>query len=200
MQDTDISMGRVGLYCWGNHDAQYSQVFVFPAAVAFTDWVIDDPFERLSSRWAFVDRGSEDGPSQWTVSGGQLRQTSSIRAGTRYGGSPVAAGTHALLSEVEASDFRLTVQLASDARGALGILFRHRDSENYYCLAVSEAPSYRRLTKTVAGKVDVLWEDQSSYVIRQEHLLTVDCIGQRLIGFFDGVQLFAVSDGDLSSD
>jgi len=58
---------------------------------------------------------------------------------------------------------------------------------------------YRRLTKKVAGVTSVLWEDAGLYVLGREYVLTIDCTGERLAGYLDGVQLFALDDRDLAA-
>ena len=42
--------------------------------------------------------------------------------------------------------------------------------------------------------VTVLWQDAVGYDINREYVVTVDCVGEILRGYLDGVPLFAVAD------
>ncbi len=60
--------------------------------------------------------------------------------------------------------------------------------------------SNRRVIKKVRGTVTtVLWQDTTtSYTVGHDYVLTIDCIGSHLSGYLDGIQIFSISDGDLS--
>ena len=50
------------------------------------------------------------------------------------------------------------------------------------------------LIRKAAGVVTVLWQDAVGYDINREYVVTVDCVGEILRGYLDGVPLFAVAD------
>ena len=200
VEDGDLAAGRIGLYCWANHDAQFSDVRVYPADLAFTDWLLDEPFELLiSDRWTFVDEGDQQGPSHWQVTDSELRQTSNLYGGSTDGAVPEKPGTQALAGDPGWRDYRLSVQLRSDDDDAIGVLFRYQDSGNYYRFSMDRERGYRRLIKKIGGVVTVLWEADGQYDVGREYLLTVDCVGERLTGYLDGVPLFTAEDGDLAA-
>lgn len=200
VEDTDLTAGRVGLYCWGNTDAQFSRVRVYPADMAFDGWLLDEQFWSLiPTTWTFVDDGSVDGPSSWQVSGGLLRQTRGIRDGDLSAAAPEKLGTFAVAGESSWTDYRVSVRLASGEDDAIGMMFRYTDRDNYYRLSMDSQRGYRRLIKKVDGAVSVLWEDAVAYEVGREYLMTIDCAAERLIGYLDGVLLFAVDDADITS-
>lgn len=200
VEDSDLSAGRIGLYCWANMDARFSQVRVYPANLVFSDWLLDESFDFLfSSRWTFVDEGDQDGPSQWEVAGGELRQTSDIAGGSTDGSVPDKPGTYALSGDPSWTDYRISVRLRSDDDDAIGVMFRYQDADNYCRFSMDRERSYRRLIKKVAGTVTVLWEDTVQYTLGREYVLTLDCVANRLTGYLDGVQLFRVEDSDLAA-
>ena len=202
VEDGDLSSGRIGLYCWGNHDARFSQVRVYPANLIFKDWLLNETFDVLiPDRWTFVNEGDKQGPSQWKVTDGALRQTSNIYGGSTDGSVLEKPGTYALAGSAAWKDYRISVRLRSDDDDAIGVMFRYVDENNYYRFSMDRERSYRRLIKKVDGVVTKLWEgeDNVQYTLRREYILTLDCVGERLIGYLDGVQLFAKEDGELTS-
>ena len=173
---------------------------MYPADRVFDDWLLDEPFEFLiPGRWTFVDEGDQQGPSQWEVTAGELRQTSNIFGGSIDGSVPEKPGTYALAGDPNWTDYRVSVRLSSDDDDAIGIMFRYADAQNYYRFSMDRQRSYRRLIKKVAGVVTVLWEDTVQYTLGREYVLTVDCVGERCTGYLDGVPLFTVEDSDLTA-
>jgi hypothetical protein len=51
----------------------------------------------------------------------------------------------------------------------------------------------------VAGAVTELWHDNAAYTVGREYLVTIDAIGDAIVGYVDGVELFSVRDGSHSS-
>jgi hypothetical protein len=200
VEDGDVPAGRIGLYCWENADARFSHVRVFPANMTFDDWLLDERFDTPAlATWTFVDDGTVDSPSNWQVIAGWLRQTGNIHDGNLSAEAPEKLGTFAAAGTSEWTDYRLNVRLASGTDSAIGVMFRYTDADNYYRLSMDSQRGYRRLIKKVGGAVSVLWEDDVSYEVGREYLMTVDCAGERLSGYVDGVRLFALDDPDLHS-
>jgi hypothetical protein len=124
---------------------------------------------------------------------------SNIHGSSADGSAPDQPGTYALAGETTWSDYQIGVRLRSDGDGAIGVMFRYQDENNYYRFSLERAGNYRRLIKKRAGVVSVLWEDAFQYISGQEYGLTLDCVGQRLSGYLDGLPLFGVDDGDLAT-
>ena len=200
-EDTTLTAGRIGLYCWADHNAFFSQIRVYPAERIFSDWLLDEPFYTLhSDRWSFVDEGEQQAPSRWDVIDGELRQLASISDGSAHPKESNKAGTYALGGAATWADYRVSVRLISDDPiGAIGVMFRYQDADNYYRFSMDRQCSCRRLVKKVAGNVTVLWEDTIPYIVGREYLLTLQCIGAQLIGYLDGVPLFSREDIDISA-
>lgn len=198
IEDGDLTSGRVGLYCWANTDARFSQVRLYPADLIFNDWLLDEQFNILiPDRWTFVDEGDQQSPSQWEITDSELRQTSDIHGGNTDGSVPDKPGTYALTGDLAWKDYRLSVRLSSDDDNAIGVMFRYLDSDNYYRFSMDRELGYRRLIKQIDGVITVLWQDDVQYIQSREYNLTIECVGKRLTGYLDGVQLFTVEDGDL---
>lgn len=200
VDDSDHASGQIGLYCWGNNDARFSCVRVYGLEQLFDNWLLNDQFIVLvNGRWTFVDEGDQEGPSQWQLVDGELRQTSNIHGGDTGGTTPEKPGTYAVAGDTAWNDYRLAVGLRSDTDDAIGVAFRYLDLDNYYRFSMDQERNYRRLIKKVGGVVSVLWEDSSGYTVGHDYIITVDCVGDRLSVYLDGIRLFTVYDNDLKS-
>jgi hypothetical protein len=200
VQDGDLGSGRVGLYCWANTDARFADVGVYPAALRPLTWLLDDRFAVLASgRWTPVDEGDLGGPSQWAVTAGELRQTSKIQGGDPGPAVPDKPGTYLTAGDGTWTDYRLSVRLLSDTDQGIGVVFRHQDDENYYRFSLDRSRGFRRLVKRVAGAITTLWEDGVPYTVGREYVLTVDCLGNRLAGYLDGIEVFSLDDASLAA-
>jgi hypothetical protein len=194
VEDTDLSEGRVGLYCYRNRDARFSQVCVHSGDLAFDDWLLDDPFNVLMfGRWTFVDDGKKRGLANWEVIDGELRQARSILDGSTKGKVHKKHGTYALAGKPDWTDYRVSVRLLSDDKNAIGVMLRYQDKDNYYQFSMDKA-NKRRLVKRVAGEVKELWADELPYALGREYVVTLDCVGEWLTGYVDGLPLFKVED------
>jgi hypothetical protein len=74
VEDATVPAGRIALYAWGNQEAWFSEVRVWPAALGFGGWRLDEGFAALvPGRWSFLgdSGGPEDG--SWTVAADGLR-------------------------------------------------------------------------------------------------------------------------------
>jgi hypothetical protein len=200
VRDGDLGSGRIGLYCWANTDARFSDVGVYPAAQRTQTWLLDDPFAVLArGRWRSVDEGDLGGPSQWAVTAGELRQTSKIQGGDPDPAVPDKPGTYMTTGEATWTDYRLSVRLLSLTDQGIGVLFRYQDNDNYYRFSLDRSRSFRRLIKKIAGAITTLWEDAVPYTVGREYVLTVDCLGNRLTGYLDGIEVFGLDDVSLAA-
>lgn len=219
VEDQDLTAGRVGLYCSANREARFSHVRIYPAELAFNDWLLEDPFDALiPRRWTFVDETAlappliPGGPfrpgdlipiggssSHWEVIDGEMRQTSDYYAGSVDRAEPEKPGTYAVAGAASWADYRFSARLRSDTDNGIGVVFRYRDRDNYYRFSMDEQLGYRRLIKKVDGRVSVLWESSLGYDHRLEQIITIDCEGDRLSGYLNGVQLFSVEDDDIQA-
>lgn len=195
IDDFGLPAGQIGLYTWGNNFAEFSNVAVYPTAPLAHATLLDDPLKlEVARRWIAFDDGDTDGPSQWSFSDGWMNQTSGI-LDSGASASPAKPGTYNLTGSLDWSDYRVSVQLRSDSGDGIGVMFRYRDTDNYYRFSMDANLTFRRLIRKSAGNVTVLWEDAEIYEPGRSYLLTIDCIGRRLAGYLNGVRLFSVEDG-----
>jgi hypothetical protein len=142
------------------------------------------------------EAGALDGPSQWSIRGGALAQSSGIGAAEE---SPHFPGTYALAGDPGWRDIALSVRLSSETDQAIGVMVRCADPDNYYRFSMDASRSYRRLIKKAAGAVRVLWEDAVPYEIGREYGVMLVCEGDQLAGYLDDVPLFRIQDGSVAT-
>jgi hypothetical protein len=194
VDDYEVLAGRIGIYTWGNAFAQFRNVAVYPAAPLVHRHLLDDPLQvEVVRRWMPLAEGDVDGPSAWSVVDGWMTQTSAIHDGGPAN-DPDKPGTYNLTGELDWQDYRLSVQMKSETTAGIGLMFRYRDSHNYYRFSMDAALGYRRLIRKAGGVVTVLWEDAVAYVSGQPYLATLDCVGHRITGYLNGLPLFSVED------
>ncbi|RAW47102.1 hypothetical protein DQW50_01625 [Halorubrum sp. 48-1-W] len=130
--------------------------------------------------------------SRWRTRDGTLEQTSNLYGfvGNRFR----QPGTYAVTGDEAWSDYRLSVRLRSEDDDAIGAVFRYRGPDEFYRFSMDHEREYRRLTRRSNGETVVLWADDEPYEIGREYLLTIDCVGDEIVGYLDGERLFAVAD------
>jgi hypothetical protein len=138
-------------------------------------------------RFTIVDSG---GASQWVIEHGGIVETSGIGGGNE----PELPGSHLLAGDDAWTDIRLIADLRADAGGAIGLLLRYADENNYYRLSLGADFRYRRLVKCVEGQMTMLWDDANAYAAGEPFTLTLEAAGSRLTGFVGTTTLFTVDD------
>jgi hypothetical protein len=189
--DDSLKMGQVGLYSWMNAGSEFQDlrvrsldrdpVLLRPAPDTLDGWLVLDP------------EGAIDGPSVWSASASGFVQSSHISVP-----GPEKLGAH-LVTSRQWGGMQLSLALEPTEDGAIGVLIRYLDKQNYYRFSMSRAESYRRLEKRVDGAMSVLWQDATPFELGHVIRLSVRAKGGLILGFLDGQQLFSVIDHDISS-
>ena len=208
-EDAAHGAGRIGLYVWANVGARFSNIRVFePDRLAAADLLDEDFAIQVPGLWSIATAGDRLGPAAWEVTGDELRQTSNVWGGINNTAELAKPGSIALLTlepglggaglipgSESWTDYRVTVRLRSSDDDAIGVVFRYSDDQNWYRFSMDRERAYRRLVKAVNGVVEELWGDTEQYDLGRDYLLTIDAIGDTLVGYLDGIELFSVSDG-----
>jgi hypothetical protein len=204
VEDKNLLTGRIAGYCWGNDDTRISQVRVYPAHLAFTEFLytasFDTPF--LPPSWKFITENGKESSAHWKVSKGRLIHQSRRRGEDAAPLEREKSARIALMGDESWTDYRVSVQLESDEDGDCGILLRYADTKNFYGVFLSTFQRGKRIVRLTAkhnGKTRILEKTQVPYSKGQEHILTVDCVGPTLRAYLDGVELFVVEDDHLSA-
>lgn len=133
-------------------------------------------------------------PSNWAAAAGIVTQTRTI--GRINSAQPLAQrGTHLIGGNPSWRDFALTVVLRTDiSSGAIGVLVRYVDENNYYRFSMSSSGSFRRLVKCKAGVFSLLWEDATAIALGQDYHLRLEAVGGDLTVWIDDIEVCAVRD------
>ena len=190
--DQSLPAGRVGFYCWANNGAMFEALSVEELRHPIVLW--EPAFSDLSELEINDANSASDGPSLWVTAGGTLTQSSNIHVPDSTEHKP---GTYALSPKSDWNDTQINVRLRSDVGGALGVMFRFKDEDNYYRFSMDANLGYRRLIKIVEGVVTTLWQDTAGYSVGQIHNLALRAVGNELRCYLDGVLLFTVYDREL---
>ena len=151
---------------------------------------------ELPEGWRVVDEPPyTTRESRWRVENGVLRQTSNLYGFA--GGEYAEPGTYLVGGDAGWTDYRVSVRLRSTDDDAIGVVFRHRDPENFLRFSMDRERGYRRLVRTVRGGAHLLWEDGVRYERDRSYTVALDCVGDRIEGWIDGERLFSVRDADL---
>jgi hypothetical protein len=148
-----------------------------------------------------VDEGWDAGPSNWSVVGGELAETTHItdRTGTDPSDLP-KLGTYLRYDGGGAwTDYTVSVRLRSDDDDAIGVMFRLLDGDNFYRFSMDAQRSYRRLVKNVGGTYTLLAEDGVAFNPGQSYDVEISAQGSTLEVRIDGALVFSVQDSDLST-
>jgi hypothetical protein len=199
VNDADLGRGGVALYSWDNTDARFSDVRVTPTDALPAVWVIDDHFQVLmSGRWTFADESATGAPSNWQIAGGALMQTATVGGGAGED-EPAKPGTYATAGDAATSDCRVVARARSDGLGALGVVGRFKDTNNYYRLSWDASEGALHLVKKVSGAVASLWTAAKPFDTTRDFLLTLDLVGAQITAWLDGEWLCTVEDTDLGA-
>lgn len=206
--DDTHGSGRIGLYVWANVGARFSNIRVFEPDRLLAADLLEEDFEiPIPGLWSIATAGDKLGPAVWEVTGGEMRQSSNVWGGINNTAELAKPGSIALLTlepgladtglipgSESWTNYRVTARMRSSDDDAIGLVFRYRDEQNWYRFSMDRERAYRRLVRSVDGVVDELWSDAEQYELNRDYLLTIDAIGDALVGYLDGIELFSVSD------
>ncbi len=159
------------------------------AAVLFSD-----DFGGTLANWTVVDEGTDSAPSNWFISGGELRQNSNISDRVLGRDDLPKEGTFAEAGNSGWTDYTFSAALRSTDNDAIGVMFRYQDPDNYYRFSMDSERGYRRLVKNEGGVFTLLYDDTVPYVLGQWYQLNVIASGEDLEVSLDGERLTVVTD------
>lgn len=162
--------------------------------------LIQEDFESgILSGWSIVDEGILYAPSDWTLTGGQLRQNNNTCQQNLQASTVDMRGTYAVCRGSRGlGDFQMAADLCSIDDDAIGVMFRYRDSDNYYRFSWDQQRKVRRLVKCRNGRFSVLAEDAVVYDIGKTYRVAIVARGPQFAVAIDGVPIFSAWDSELT--
>lgn len=164
---------------------------------------LDERFHsgRLSNWTVIDDPETIEGPSEWKVENGWLRQRSNIW-GRRGDFLDRWYGTYIVAGDQRWKNYWFRVKARPDDDDGFGVVFRFRDREHFYRLLFIEdglnGGPLTRLDKRDGEDFIELWSMKRGYTAGQEMLIEVEVIDDLIRATTDGRVLFEVRDSSYS--
>lgn len=144
--------------------------------------------------WTILDYGTLQGPSNWTVTNGELVQSSNIYQ------DPASRGTIAYWAAgLGWKDYRYRVTFSSADDDQISVVFRFRDGNNFYRFDMDRQYTRRRLVKVVNGSMSVLGQQSFAYRTNDKYVIEVSAVGNQLKVLVDGNTVINLTDSTFSS-
>jgi hypothetical protein len=159
--------------------------------------------------YKIIDEGSEYAPSNWIYerqarSGGYVPAI--VQSRPIYGGSITLSdlelpGTMAVTGSEKWNDIRIAVALRSISDGAIGIVFRYQNENNYYRFLMGNFlnGSLYCLSKKVNGKFELIWRNHREFKLDHIYNVDINAYGDQLMCYVDNALVFSVRDHDIAS-
>lgn len=170
----------------------------FPTEV-FSPMFADDFDDGDYNGWTVVDEGLNSAPSNWHVSGGQLRETSNIHSWD----SPEWSGSYLYYNNGFGwTDYIYNTRIRPVDNDGIGVMFRYTDNDNYYRFRwmnqydFDGAPGTQKMVLDVVrdGTWTTLASNSIPYTLGQWYDFEVKVIGDRIVCYIDGDKYFDVFD------
>lgn len=187
--DSAHASGGAGLFTWADDIVSFDDLVVRrgDARAGSDPTLLEDRFSRSGlGLWSVRDESSSGGPSQWEVSGGELRQESNIGGG---GAALGARGTVALAGSPGWSDVRFRAEIMDRDDDSFGLVLRD-DGQRSWRFLMNAQEGWRRLVRTGVGGDALLASESRGYRSGQWYEVVMEARGQRLTVWVDG-ELFA---------
>jgi len=167
-----------------------------PSGVLLNDNFNDGNFDG----WTVVDEGTLYAPSQWSVSGGVLRQSQNTYGPPNNAVSLSKLGTYLVWNGGAAwGDYAVDLSMRSNDDDVIGVMFRYQNANNYYRFSWDRERPSRRLVKNVNGVFTLLAADAVPYISGQTYQVRVAVRGPWIDVYVDGVVVLSAWDGALAS-
>ncbi|MBU2710702.1 family 16 glycoside hydrolase [Zooshikella harenae] len=157
---------------------------------------LDESFSSgVSQDWFIATTGTLQGPADWAVIDGVLRQSSNVYALPSSATATVKPGTILFYqSGYSWQDYLLSLKVKSEDDDVMGVLFRVQDEQHYYRFSWSKVFAFRRLEKIVDNEVTVLAEDHVPFNLGQWYSLKINLQGNTIEVSIDDNLILSASD------
>jgi len=176
----------------------------FFANVLLTEYFTDGD----RNGWTVVDLGDRYSPSEWVVQAddygnNRLRQNTSI---SRLSDPLCWHGTYLFWNDSAAfhwKNYSIKFLFKSNDNDDIGVMFRLKDTNNYYLYQMSNNGLYRRLSKIIDGNYNILAEVKEGYRAGElfQHFLEARVKDDSIRVLLDGEDIFGevIIDNSLTS-
>ncbi len=167
------------------------------------DLLVEDFDDGDSQGWAVVNEGNLSGPCAWAVMTNRLWQTSIVH-GPTWGAVVRRKGTYVYWNDSAArqwTDYSLQATFHATYDGGVGLMFRLKDTNNFYRFEMDNRFRFRKLFRMVNGQEELLAWAWATYPQNSNQVLRVEAEGSSLRVYLNGVDVFgrAIEDSALPS-
>jgi len=147
-------------------------------------------------RFEVIDNGNKRGPSNWYVDDGVLAQDSDI-----FAWDAQSSGTFLYTVDGRSwTNYDFSVDLASTDNDGIGVIFRHKDNDNFYQYSMNEQKQQHKLIKVVGGVAETLFTVKGTgYVRNAVHHLRIRANGSDISIYINGSLVGEVLDSDIAN-
>ncbi|MDF1861218.1 MAG: PQQ-binding-like beta-propeller repeat protein [Verrucomicrobiales bacterium] len=176
-----------------------------PSQVAEEQFTIDPNLVSLDpKRWQAEDHPKASPASNWEIKGGIIQQTSNVMVGGKATlvDTPHVERPGSLFTFDEAQEFsdgEIIFEIQSTDNDALGFVFRHQSSDQFYLWSMCAERPYRSLALKNGPEYSVFGSVKAGFKVKAWHEVRIVLEGSRVTCFFDGVKDFSVSDVTFSN-
>jgi len=203
----NTSTNHLGITIERQNGTTYVQIAsLAPTAQSFSDSGLNDGTTYCYRVRAFNSAGpSAYSNSACASTAAAAVTTTTTSSGTTSTGSTGSPGITSLTPSTSFAaagiwtDYRLSLYMLSRDSGAIGVVFRYQDPDNYYRFSWCGAAQCRRLEKQVNGVFTTLAQDSGRYTTGQNYSLDVIAQGTKLQVLINGVSVFSVTDTAFSA-
>ena len=176
-----------------------------PSQVAEQQFTIDPHLIPLKPKlWRSEDHPKAKPPGDWAINAETIEQTSNVM----MGGKPTLEDTpnverpgslFTFEGDQQTGDGEITFEIRSTDNDALGFVFRHQSSDQYYLWSMSAERPYRALALKNGSDYSVLGSVRSGFDVNSWHEVRFVFEGPKVTCYFDGEKDFMVDDSTLSN-
>jgi RHS repeat-associated protein len=161
------------------HDLLSPAIYVADVGESYLYQLFHDTFGTSLALWREVNETSS--AVYWSGQSSSISEYSMAFAGDTSPQAIEKPGTHLTLSSGQYwQDYRFSAALGGGASGAIGLMFRYIDNDNYYRISMDSGNGYRRLVKKVDGDYLLLWEDAVAYDPSAVQQVEVSVVGDQI--------------------
>jgi hypothetical protein len=161
--------------------------------------LFSDNFNGSVNNWTVVDDGTNEGPSDWIISNGEMIQLNNVFSGTFDPTDPVKPGTYVYAGNASWQDYDFSLRLMSEDNDGIGVMFRVQDGQNYYRFSMDSERHYRRLVKVINGQTFPLAEDAVHYELGQSYNVRISLAGSRIRVYINQRSILDVLDTSIAA-
>jgi hypothetical protein len=175
-----------------------TQAFSLTITTNAPQQLFSDHFDGVNN-WTVVDDGTNEGPSHWVITNGDMIQTSNIWAGTFDATDPFKPGTYAYTGQLTWDNYDFSVRMMGEDNDGIGVMFRIQNGQNYYRFSMDSERHYRRLVKVINGQTIPLIEDAVHYELGKSYNVRISVVGSQIQVFVNNRLILNATDTSIAA-